>query len=87
MAPIRLGKFSVEIAVNNIDGFIHDLIDIPVRNGFWVVFTVKDQHGKTESFPLVDGNHRIQIYDSYPEALHQAAQKLMKGADGKPLKS
>lgn len=87
MAPIRFGKFSVEIAVNNIDGFIHDLIDIPVKNGFWVVFTVTDRQGKTESFPLVDDNHRIQIYDSYPEALHQAAQKLMKHTDGKPSKT
>ena len=86
MAPIRLGKFSVEIAVNNIDGFIHELIDIPIRNGFWVVFTVKDQHGKIESFPLVDNDHRIQIYDSYPEALHQAAQKLMNDAGNGNLK-
>jgi hypothetical protein len=78
MAPIKLGNLSVEIVVNNIDGFIHELIDIPLINGFWVVFTVKDRNGKTESFPLVDKNHRIQVYDSYPEALHQAAQKLMK---------
>lgn len=80
MAPIRLGKFSVEIAVNNIDGFIHELIDIPVKNGFWVAFTVKDQRGKTESFPLVDRNHQIRIYESYTEALHDAAQRLMKDA-------
>lgn len=86
MAPIRLGKLSIEIAVNSIDGFIHDLIDIPVKNGFWVVFTVKDKHGKSESFPLVDENHRVQVYDSYSEALHQAAQKLMKEGDGKHLK-
>lgn len=78
MAPIKLGNLSVEIAVNNIDGFIHDLIDVPVRNGFWVVFTVKDESGKTESFPLVDANHKIKIYSSYPEALHDAAQKLLK---------
>ena len=78
MAPIKLGNLSVEIVVNNIDGFIHELIDVPLENGFWVVFTVKDHNGKTESFPLVDKNHRIQVYDSYHEALHQAAQKLMK---------
>lgn len=78
MAPIKVGNMSVEIAVNNIDGFIHELIEVPVKNGFWVVFTVKDQNGKTESFPLVDENHRIEIYQSYPEALHQAAQKLMR---------
>lgn len=83
MAPIRLGNLSVEIAVNNIDGFIHELIDVPVRSGFWVVFTVRDNTGKTESFPLVDHHHKILIYDSYPEALHQAAQKLMKPDGGK----
>ena len=88
MAPIRLGKFSVEIAVNSIDGFIHELIDLPIKNGFWVKFTVYDQKdGKTESFPLVDRNHRIQIYDSYSEALHDAARRLMKKDGGsKPLK-
>ena len=79
MAPIRVGNFSVEIAVNNIDGFIHDLMDIPVRNGFWVIFTVKNHDGKVESFPLVDKNHKVRIYQSYPEALHDAAQKLMRG--------
>ena len=78
MAPIRVGNLSVEIGVNSIDGFIHDLIDVPVRTGFWVVFTVKDKDGKTESFPLVDEEHRIQIFQSYPEALHQAAHKLMR---------
>jgi len=84
MAPIKLGNLSVEITVNSIDGFIHDLIDVPVRNGFWVVFTVKDNSGKTESFPLVDQHHRIQIYDSYPQALHEAAQKLMAQNGGFP---
>lgn len=78
MAPIKLGNLSVEIAVNNIDGFIHELIDVPIKNGFWVIFTVKDDRGKTECFPLVDKNHRIQVYDSYPEALQDAALKLMK---------
>ncbi len=78
MAPIKLGKLAVEITVNNIDGFIHELIEVPVQNGFWVVFTVRDQNGKCDSFPLVDRNHRIQIFNSYPEALHQAAQKLMR---------
>lgn len=79
MAPIRVGNFSVEISVNSIDGFIHDLIDVPVRHGFWVIFTVKNQKGKTESFPLVDRNHKIRIYPTYPEALQDAAHKLMKG--------
>lgn len=79
MAPIRVGNFSVEISVNNIDGFIHELIDVPIKNGFWVIFTVRNQEGKTESFPMVDKNHKIRIYHSYPEALHDAAQKLMKG--------
>lgn len=78
MAPIKLGNLSVEIAVNSIDGFIHEIIDLPVKYGFWVVFTVKDNHGKTESFPLVDPNHKITIYDSYAEALQGAAQKLMR---------
>jgi hypothetical protein len=57
MAPITLGNLSVEIAVNNIDGFIHELIDVPVQNGFWVSFTVKDYKGKVESFPLIDRDH------------------------------
>ena len=78
MAPIKLGNLSVEIAVNNIDGFIHDLIGVTVTYGFWVVFTVKDDKGKTESFPLVDKNYKIKIYDSYHEALHNAAQALMR---------
>lgn len=81
MAPIKLGNLSVEIIVNNIDGFIHELLDVPLQNGYWVVFTVKDNRGKTESFPLVDKNHKLQVYDSYPQALHKAAQKLMKTND------
>ena len=85
MAPIRVGNLSVEITVNSIDGFIHELIDVPVKNGFWVVFTVKDHSGKTESFPLVDMNHRIQVYDSYPQALHEAAQKLMNRGGGRVI--
>jgi hypothetical protein len=81
MAPIRVGKLSVEITVNSIDGFIHELIEVPFKNGFWIVFTVKDQLGRTESFPMVDQNNRVQIYDSYSQALHEAAQRLMhKGA-------
>jgi hypothetical protein len=82
MAPIMLGNLSVEIAVNNIDGFIHELIDVPIKNGFWVILTVKDNRGKTESFALVDRNHRIQVYNSYPEGLQDAAQKLMKQSGG-----
>jgi hypothetical protein len=39
---------------------------------------MKSNNGKTESFPLVDKNHRIEVYDSYQEALQEAAQKLMK---------
>ena len=85
MAPIKLGNLSVEITVNSIDGFIHDLIDVPVKNGFWVVFTVKDDTGKTESFPLVDQQHRIQVFESYPQALHEAAQKLMKKGGGRTM--
>jgi hypothetical protein len=79
MAPIKLGKLSVEISVNTIDGFIHDLIDIPVKQGFWVVFTAKDEKGRFESFPLVDRHYKIRIFDSYPEALKEAAEKIMKG--------
>jgi hypothetical protein len=78
MAPIKLGKLSVEIAVNSIDGFIHQLIDVPVKNGFWVTFSVRDNKGKAESFPLVDKNHKIRIYESYQEALNEAAKKIMK---------
>ena len=85
MAPIRVGHLSVEITVNSIDGFIHDMIEVPVKNGFWVVFTVKDNTGKTESFPLVDQNHRILVYDSYPQALHEAAHKLMHKGGGRAV--
>lgn len=78
MAPIKLGNISVEIAVKNIDGFIHELIDVPVRSGFWISFTISNEHGKTETFPLVDEDHKLKIYSTYAEALHDAAQKLMK---------
>jgi hypothetical protein len=76
MAPIKFGNVSVEIAVNNIDGFIHELVDLPSRRGFWVTFTAKDDKGKAESFPLVDANFKVRIYQSYQEALYDAAQKL-----------
>jgi hypothetical protein len=78
MAPIRLGNLSVEIAVNNIDGFIHELIDLPAMRGFWVSFVVKDDKGKTESFPLVDANSNIKIFATYQEALYDAGQRLAK---------
>ena len=85
MAPIKVGNRSVEIAVNNIEGFIHELIDVPMKNGFWIVFTIKNEDGKSESFPFVDDDHKIRIYDSYADALHDAALKLMKTkkADGR----
>ena len=51
MAPIKLGNIAVEIAVKNIDGFVHELIDVPVTSGFWISFTVSNEHGKTETFP------------------------------------
>jgi hypothetical protein len=81
MAPIKLGNLSVEIAVNNIDGFIHDVVDLPVARGFWVTFSVRNDQGKTESFPLVDQNLKIKIFSTYQEALYDAAQKL-KGKPG-----
>ena len=76
MAPIKLGNLSVEIAVNNINGFIHELVDLPSHHGFWVSFVVKDDKGKSESFPLVDDNLKVKVFPSYPEALYEAAQKL-----------
>jgi hypothetical protein len=78
MAPIKLGNVSVEIAVKNIDGFIHELIDVPIKSGYWITFTVSNEEGKSETFPLVDKNHKIKIYTSYSDALHDAAQKLMR---------
>jgi hypothetical protein len=78
MAPIKLGNLSVEIAVNNIDGFIHELVDLPTMRGFWVSFVVRDDKGKTESFPLVDANMKIKIFSSYHDALYDAAQRLAK---------
>jgi hypothetical protein len=76
MAPIKLGKLSVEIAVNNIDGFIRDVVDLPATQGFWVTFVVRDDKGKIESFPLVESNLKVKIFSSYQEALFDAAQKL-----------
>ncbi|HEX6227152.1 MAG TPA: hypothetical protein VFZ52_22185 [Chryseolinea sp.] len=78
MAPIKLGNITVEIAVKNIDGYIHELIDIPVKSGFWIAFTVRNEQGKTETFPLVDSDHKIKVYNTYGDALHDAAQKLLK---------
>ena len=78
MAPIKLGNVSVEIAVKNIDGFIHELIDVPIKSGYWITFTVSNEEGRSETFPLVDKNHKIKIYTSYADALHDAAQKLMR---------
>jgi hypothetical protein len=78
MAPIKLGNISVEIAVKNIDGFIHELIDVPVKSGFWISFTISNEHGTTETFPLVDEHHKLKIYHTYGEALRDAALKLMK---------
>jgi len=83
MAPIKVGNLSVEIAVNNIDGFIHEVIDIPVKYGFWAVVTVWDGKGKTESFPLVDKDNKVKIYDSYTEALNDAAHQLMRNVNAK----
>jgi hypothetical protein len=78
MAPIRLGNLSVEIAVNNINGFIHDVVELPPHHGFWVSFTVRDDSGKIESFPLVDGHYRIKVFATYQEAFYDAAQKIIR---------
>ena len=78
MAPIKLGNISVEIAVKNIDGFVHELIGVPLKSGFWISFTISDEHGKMETFPLVDKNHKLRIYKTYADALQAAAHELMK---------
>jgi hypothetical protein len=77
MAPIKVGNLSVEITVNNTDGFIHEVVDLPSPHGFWVNFTVKDDNGKIENFPMIDFNHRIKVHGSYQEALYDAAQKII----------
>lgn len=33
MASIRLGNVSVEITINNIDGFIHEVVELPAAHG------------------------------------------------------
>jgi hypothetical protein len=76
MAPIKVGKLSVEITVNTIDGFLQEMIELPAGRGFWVTFSVKDENGKTESYPLVDTANNVKIFQSYQEALYDAAQKL-----------
>jgi hypothetical protein len=76
MAPIKVGRLSVEITVNNIDGFLQEMIELPAGRGFWVTFSVRDEAGKTESYPLVDSANKVKVFQSYQEALYDAAQKL-----------
>ena len=83
MAPIKLGNLAVEIAVNSIDGFVHDIVDLPAAHGFWVTFNVRNDLGEVGSFPLVDDHLKIKMYDTYQEALYDAAQRL-KGKTPRP---
>jgi hypothetical protein len=78
MAPIKLGNIAVEIAVKNIDGFVPELIDVPLKSGFWITFTVSNEDGKTETFPFETNVNKLKIYNTYAETLQDAAQNLMK---------
>lgn len=78
MAAIKFDKFLIDIAVYNIDGFLQQVLSIPIRNGFWVFLTVQDENGKKEYFPSVDDDSKIKIYGSYEEAIDDVAQLLKK---------
>ena len=78
MASIKFDNFLVDVAVYNIDGFLQDVLSIPIKNGFWVFLTVQHEHGKKEYFPSVDDQSKIKIYGSYDEAIDDVAQLLKK---------
>jgi hypothetical protein len=78
MASIKFDNFLVDIAVYNIDGFLQEVLSIPIKNGFWVFLTVQNEQGKKEYFPSVDDESKIKIYASYDEAIDDVAQILKK---------
>lgn len=78
MASIKFDNFLVDIAVYNIDGFLQEVLSIPIKNGFWVFLTVQNEQGKKEYFPSVDDESKIKIYGSYDEAIEDVAQILKK---------
>lgn len=78
MASIKFDNFLVDIAVYNIDGFLQEVLSIPIKNGFWVFLTVQNEQGKKEYFPSVDDESKIKIYGSYDEAIEDVAQILRK---------
>jgi hypothetical protein len=78
MASIKFDNFLVDIAVYNIDGFLQEVLSIPIKNGFWVFLTVQNEQGKKEYFPSVDDESKIKIYGSYDEAIDDVAQILKK---------
>lgn len=78
MASIKFDNFLIDITVYNIDGFLQEVLSIPIPNGFWVFLTVQDENGKKEYFPSVDDDSKIKIYGSYDEAIDDVAQLLKK---------
>ncbi|HYG18389.1 MAG TPA: hypothetical protein VD816_05640 [Ohtaekwangia sp.] len=76
MASIKFDNFLIDIVVYNIDGFLHKLLNIPARSGFWVFLSVQNQDGKKEYFPSVDENLKIKIYETYSEAIDDVAALL-----------
>jgi hypothetical protein len=76
MASIKFDNFLIDVMVYNVDGFLQKILDIPIRNGFWVFLTIQNEHGKKEYFPSVDEHFRIKIYRSYAEAIDDVAKVL-----------
>lgn len=78
MTSIDIQNLKVDIAVHTIDGVLQKTLEIPFRHGYWVYLTVENHEGKRESFPLVNENLEVMIFDTYAEALESTRRILHK---------
>lgn len=69
MASIAFNNFNINVEVRSIDGVFQQIFGMAFPTGFWVLLTIENGAGKSETFPRVDDDNKVKIYATYDEAL------------------
>lgn len=78
MTSIIIENLKVDIAVFSIEGVLQRTLNLPLKKGFWVYLTVENERGDKESFPLIDKDFKIKIFNEYSDAIQEMAERLNK---------
>jgi hypothetical protein len=78
MASIKIDNYIIDIVIHSIDGMFDKILEIPFQKGFWVYLTVQNEAGSKESFPSIDKDCKVKIYNTYADAINDIAFILKK---------